>query len=206
MPLPPQRRFYEIMTNCLENAGKMLLTLLTNCAKSRIQEAKNRKRQRGGEGRHINCVLELPLLTNVAYEQCLLMNMMKQHKKYAKRRENWTTNGAIRELREYANTMNLTRMRGDRARTSERDRDGERGEKGRGQSSLLAAFMSIKNWRRHICRIYTHNQTHSQSCSLALSLCPPFPLPPSLTLSLSAVCQQRLKAKQALRPKDINWQ
>lgn len=66
----------------------MLLTLLTNCAKSRNQAAKNRKRQERREGRHINCVLELPLLTNVAYEQCLLMNMMKQHKKYAKRREN----------------------------------------------------------------------------------------------------------------------
>lgn len=67
----------------------MLLTLLTNCAKSRSQEPKETEGGKGREGGgHINCELELPLLTNVAYEQCLLMNMMKQHKKYAKRREN----------------------------------------------------------------------------------------------------------------------
>lgn len=57
--------------------------------------------------------------------------------------------------------------------------------------------MSIKNWRRHICRIYTHNQTHSQSCSLALSVCP---FPPSLSLSVSFCCVPATfkgKAKQS---------
>lgn len=47
--------------------------------------------------------------------------------------------------------------------------------------------MSIKNWRRHICRIYTHNQTHSQSCSLALSLSSLPPLFFSVTVSFCCV-------------------
>lgn len=164
------------------------------------QEGKKRERQRMGEGgREKGGTSTVAGVAFVDERGVWAMSADEYdetaQKKYANRQENWTTNGAIRELREYANTMNLTRMRGD----SERRGDGG------GQSSLLAAFMSIKNWRRHICRIYTHNQTHSQSFSLALSLSPSLS-PSPCALSLSAACQQRLKAKQAVRPKDINWQ
>lgn len=60
-------------------------------------------------------------MANVAYEQCLLMNMMKQHKKGRERGRERAGTGAIRAG--YANTMNL---RGQRER--EREKESERAD------------------------------------------------------------------------------
>lgn len=76
-------RFYEIMTNCLENAENTVnvLSVPTN---RHGQEAGQRSTNPRSAGNKKNRIekneLMLPLLTNVAYEQCLLMKMMKQHK------------------------------------------------------------------------------------------------------------------------------
>jgi len=139
------------MTNCLENAENTVnvLSVPTNQSQE-AGHSNNNNNQQANEEKKMNwccCCFcwQTWRMRNVCYCRCW--------------REWWNSTKICqmpRRSRRHANTMNLTWSR-----------------KKEGIRAccwvflwllcLLAAFMSIKNCSWHICRIYTHNQTHLQS-------------------------------------------